>query len=141
MKLNSHESATGPNAAQYNSAIALLRTRSCRGAGRLRLRLSAAVEETFCNTHYFRPWKLLEMKLSFVPNEKKEVLFGAAISTRYWADPKIQPGNDVTASRYTTTSIVTPDTILHLIARCRDVSASECTFADLDPAGSSANGA
>jgi hypothetical protein len=89
LKLNNHESAMGPNDAQYSSAIALLRTRSCREAGRLRLSLSAVAEETTCNTHYFKPWKLLAMKLSFVPNEKNEVLFGAAISSCYWTKPNL----------------------------------------------------
>jgi hypothetical protein len=44
-------------------------------------------------THYFNPAKLFEMKLSFVPKEKKDVLFAVLLmSDRYW----MECGYDVT---------------------------------------------
>lgn len=61
------------------------------------------------NTHYFSPWKLFDMKLSFVPNEKNEVLLLVALMLRrYWT-----AAGDVTFMSPLFTIQTLSDTISH----------------------------
>lgn len=86
LKLRSQDSGTGPKHAQWTSDAVLRRVRS--EVGRLRLEDGEPKLETDeVRTHCFSPWKLFEIKLSFLPNERKEPLLDvAAMLGCYWLD-------------------------------------------------------